>query len=448
MEQMNKKKVLILGAAGRDFHNFNVFYRDNASFDVVAFTAAQIPDIDGRKYPSCLSGPLYPEGIPIFPEESMEDLITNHDIDEVVMAYSDLPYDHVMQLGSRALAKGADFRLMGPKTCTIKSAKPLIAICASRTGSGKSQVSRKIAKMLKSRGYRVAAIRHPMPYGDLSRQVCQRFETYEDLDRQETTIEEREEYEPHIDNGIIVFAGVDYGKIIAEAEKEADIVIWDGGNNDFSFYEADLYITVVDPLRSGNELSYYPGEANVRMADVCIINKVDTACGEEVHRVRNNVLAVNPDATIIEAASPIYVADPSMIRGRRVLVVEDGPTVTHGEMPYGAGYVAAQKFGAAEIVDPRPFLQGSLKGTFATYAHLERVLPAMGYGTEQVRDLEATIRAADCDTVIMGTPIDLTRVMSIEKPYTRVTYELEEVGIPKLEDFLGPFIEKECRKGV
>ncbi len=337
---------------------------------------------------------------------------------------------------------------MGPKTSTIKSAKPLIAICASRTGSGKSQVSRKIAKMLKAQGFRVAAIRHPMPYGDLSRQVCQRFETYDDLDRQKTTIEEREEYEPHIDNGIIVFAGVDYGKIIEEAEKEADIIIWDGGNNDFSLYEADLYITVVDPLRSGNELSYYPGEANVRMADVCIINKVDTACGDEVHRVRNNVIAVNPDAVIIEAASPIAVSDPGMIRGKRVLVVEDGPTVTHGEMKYGAGYVAAQKYGAAEIVDPRPFLQGSLKATFKKYSHLEQVLPAMGYGSGQIGDLEETVRAADCDAVVMGTPIDLTRVMRIEKPYVRVTYELEEVGIPKLGDVLAPFIEKECKKGV
>ena len=445
---MKKTKIIILGAAGRDFHNFNVFYRDNAACDVVAFTAAQIPDIDGRKYPPGLSGPLYPHGIPIFPEQELEALIEQHDVDEVIMAYSDLPYDHVMQLGSRVLAKGADFRLMGPKTSTIKSAKPLIAICASRTGSGKSQVSRKIAKMLKAQGFRVAAIRHPMPYGDLSKQVCQRFETYQDLDRQKTTIEEREEYEPHIDNGIIVFAGVDYGKIIEEAEKEADIVIWDGGNNDFSFYEADLYITVVDPLRSGNELSYYPGEANVRMADVCIINKVDTACGDEVHRVRNNVIAVNPDAVIIEAASPITVSDPGMIRGKRVLVIEDGPTVTHGEMKYGAGYVAARKYGAAEIVDPRPFLQGSLKATFHRYSHLERVLPAMGYGAEQIRDLEETVRAADCDVVVMGTPIDLTRVMRIEKPYVRVTYELEEVGFPKLGDVLAPFIEKECKKGV
>ncbi len=445
---MQKTKIIILGAAGRDFHNFNVFYRENASCEVVAFTAAQIPDIDGRKYPPGLSGPLYPNGIPIFPEYELEALIKQHDVDEVVMAYSDLPYEDVMQLGSRVLAKGPDFRLMGPKTSTIKSAKPLIAICASRTGSGKSQVSRKIAKLLKARGFRVVAIRHPMPYGDLSKQVCQRFETYGDLDQQETTLEEREEYEPHIDNGIIVFAGVDYGKIIEAAEKEADIVIWDGGNNDFSFYEADLYITVVDPLRSGNELSYYPGEANVRMADVCIINKVDTACGEEVHRVRNNVRAVNPDATIIEAASPISVADPGMIRGKRVLVVEDGPTVTHGEMKYGAGYVAAQKYGAAEIVDPRPFLQGSLKATFQKYPHLERVLPAMGYGSGQIGDLEATVRAADCDVVVMGTPIDLTRVMRIEKPYVRVTYELEEVGLPKLEDVLNPFIEKECKKGV
>ena len=443
---MERKKIIILGAAGRDFHNFNVHFRDNESYDVVAFTAAQIPDIDGRMYPGCLAGHLYPNGIPIYPESALETLIVEHDVDEVIMAYSDLPYGRVMQLGSRVLAKGADFTLMGPKSTMLTSTKPVIAICASRTGSGKSQVSRKIARMLKGQGYRVAAIRHPMPYGDLSRQVCQRFETYEDLDRQKTTIEEREEYEPHIDNGILVFAGVDYERILRAAEQEADVIIWDGGNNDFSFYHADLYLTVVDPLRSGNELSYYPGEANVRMADVCIINKIDTACGEEVRRVRSNIMALNPDAVIIEAASPITVDDPSLIRGKRVLVIEDGPTMTHGGMAYGAGYVAAQKYGAKEIVDPRPHLAGALVDTFMAYPHLSEVLPAMGYGAQQVRDLEATVRSVPCDTVVMGTPIDLTRVMKIDKPYVRVAYELEEVGTPTLGDVLAPFL-KEVKKG-
>jgi len=443
---MERKKIIILGAAGRDFHNFNVHFRDNESYDVVAFTAAQIPDIDGRMYPGCLAGHLYPNGIPIYPESALETLIVEHDVDEVIMAYSDLPYGRVMQLGSRVLAKGADFTLMGPKSTMLTSTKPVIAICASRTGSGKSQVSRKIARMLKGQGYRVAAIRHPMPYGDLSRQVCQRFETYEDLDRQKTTIEEREEYEPHIDNGILVFAGVDYERILRAAEQEADVIIWDGGNNDFSFYHADLYLTVVDPLRSGNELSYYPGEANVRMADVCIINKIDTACGEEVRRVRSNIMALNPDAVIIEAASPITVDDPGLIRGKRVLVIEDGPTMTHGGMAYGAGYVAAQKYGAKEIVDPRPHLAGALVDTFMAYPHLSEVLPAMGYGAQQVRDLEATVRSVPCDTVVMGTPIDLTRVMKIDKPYVRVAYELEEVGTPTLGDVLAPFL-KEVKKG-
>ncbi|MCC7568000.1 MAG: cyclic 2,3-diphosphoglycerate synthase [Candidatus Methanofastidiosa archaeon] len=443
---MERKKIIILGAAGRDFHNFNVHFRDNESYDVVAFTAAQIPDIDGRMYPGCLAGHLYPNGIPIYPESALETLIAEHDVDEVIMAYSDLPYGRVMQLGSRVLAKGADFTLMGPKSTMLTSTKPVIAICASRTGSGKSQVSRKIARMLKGQGYRVAAIRHPMPYGDLSRQVCQRFETYEDLDRQKTTIEEREEYEPHIDNGILVFAGVDYERILRAAEQEADVIIWDGGNNDFSFYHADLYLTVVDPLRSGNELSYYPGEANVRMADVCIINKIDTACGEEVRRVRSNIMALNPDAVIIEAASPITVDDPGLIRGKRVLVIEDGPTMTHGGMAYGAGYVAAQKYGAKEIVDPRPHLAGALVDTFMAYPHLSEVLPAMGYGAQQVRDLEATVRSVPCDTVVMGTPIDLTRVMKIDKPYVRVAYELEEVGTPTLGDVLAPFL-KEVKKG-
>lgn len=440
--RMAKKKVVILGAAGRDFHNFNVHFRDDPAYEVVAFTAAQIPDIYNRKYPSELAGELYPGGIPIHQEEELEGLITGHGIDEVVMAYSDLPYSHVMQLGSRVLAAGADYRLMGPNTTMLTSSKPLISVCATRTGSGKSQVSRKIAQYLKGKGFKVVAIRHPMPYGDLDAQRCQRFASYGDLDRYDTTIEEREEYEPHIDNGIVVYAGVDYEQIIREAEKEADIVLWDGGNNDFSFYRSDLYIVVADPLRSGNELSYYPGEANARMADVCIINKVDTASGEEVRRVRNNLLDVNPDATIIEAASPISVTDPSLIKGKRALVIEDGPTVTHGDMEYGAGYVAAQKYGAKEIVDPRPYLHGSLKETFAAYPHLTKVLPAMGYGDKQVRDLQQTVAAAECDVVVMGTPIDLTRIMDIGKPYVRIHYELQEVGKPDLDEVLGAFLKK------
>jgi predicted GTPase len=442
---MEKKKVVIIGAAGRDFHNFNVHFRDDPQYEVVAFTAAQIPDIYDRKYPSKLAGELYPEGIPIYQESELERLIAENNIDEAIMAYSDLPYSHVMQLGSRVLAAGADYRLMGPNTTMLSSSKPLISVCATRTGSGKSQVSRKVAHYLTVRGYKVVAIRHPMPYGDLDAQRCQRFASYDDLDRYETTIEEREEYEPHIDNGIVVYAGVDYGQIIREAEKEADIILWDGGNNDFSFYKSDLYIVVADPLRSGNELSYYPGEANVRMADVCIINKVDTASGEEVRRVRNNLLEVNPDATIIEAASPISVTDPSMIKNKRALVIEDGPTVTHGDMAYGAGYVAAQKYGAKEIVDPRPYLHGSLKETFETYPHLTKVLPAMGYGEKQVRDLQQTVAAADCDVVVMGTPIDLTRIMDIGKPYVRIHYELQEVGKPDLKEVLGAFLQK---KGI
>ncbi|MBN1785595.1 MAG: GTPase [Candidatus Methanofastidiosa archaeon] len=439
---MKKRKVIILGAAGRDFHNFNVFFRDNPNYDVVAFTAAQIPDIENRSYPRELSGKLYPEGIGIHPEEEMEELVRRFDADEVVMAYSDLPYERVMKLGSRALAAGADFKLMGPRSTMIAPHKPLISVCASRTGSGKSQVSRKIAAILKKRGLKVVAIRHPMPYGVLNRQACQRFETYKDLDKQNCTIEEREEYEPHIDMGTIVYAGVDYELILKEAEKEADIIIWDGGNNDFSFYRSDLNIVVVDPLRSGNELTYYPGETNVRMADVCIINKIDTASGDEVFRVMNNVINLNPRVTIVEAASPISVEHPELIRGRRVLVVEDGPTMTHGDMKYGAGYIVARKYGAASIVDPRPYLVGSLKETFDKYPNIGTVLPAMGYGEEQVKDLQETIDNVDCDTVVVGTPIDLTRVMRIKKPYVRTHYRLEEIGDVDLESIIGEFLKK------
>ncbi len=440
---MNKTKVIILGAAGRDFQNFNVYFKDNSKYDVVCFTAAQIPDIDKRRYPSKLTGDLYPEGIPIYPEADLEKLIKKNKIDRVIMAYSDLPYDHVMQLGSRVLAAGADYWIMGPKTTMIKCNKPLISVCASRTGSGKSQVTRKIALQLKEMGYRVVVIRHPMPYGNLQEQECQRFSTYKDLDKYNTTIEEREEYEPHIDNGFVVFAGVNYEKIIREAEMEADIILWDGGNNDFSFYVSDLYIVVLDPLRSGNELTYYPGEANVRMADVCIINKIDTACGEEVRRVRKNISMINPGAEIIEAASPVTINNPDLIKEKRVLVIEDGPTVTHGGMGYGAGYIAAQKYGVKEIVDPRPFLVGSLKETFEKYPHLEHVVPAMGYNKSQVRDLQDTITATNCDAVVMGTPIDLTRIMKIHKPYVRVHYDLEEIGNLNLKKILEDFVNKE-----
>lgn len=431
---MKRTKVIILGAAGRDFHNFNVFFRDNPSYEVVAFTAAQIPDIEKRYYPKELSGELYPNGIPIHPEDDLEELVSRYGAEEVIMAYSDLPHEKVMQLGSRALAAGADYRLMGPGSTMLRSKKPIISVCAARTGSGKSQVSRKLASILKRMGLKVVVIRHPMPYGVLRKQACQRFETYADLEKNECTIEEREEYEPHIDMGTIVYAGVDYGLILAEAEKEADVIIWDGGNNDFSFYRSDLYIVVVDPLRSGNELTYYPGETNVRMADLCIVNKVDTASGDEVLRVINNIYNLNPRARIIEAASPISVDDPSLIKGKRVLVVEDGPTITHGGMKYGAGYIVARKYGAKEIVDPRPYLVGSLERTFKKYPHIENVLPAMGYSEEQVRDLQETIRNVKCDTVVAGTPIDLDRIMEIGKPHVRAHYRLDEIGDLNLED--------------
>jgi len=438
---MNRTKVIILGAAGRDFHNFNVYFRGNQDYEVVAFTAAQIPDIEKRYYPKELSGGLYPEGIPIYPEEEMEDLIEKYGADEVIMAYSDLPYEKVMQLGSRALASGADFRLMGPNSTMLDSTKPVISVCASRTGSGKSQVSRRLASILKGMGYKVVAVRHPMPYGVLRKQACQRFETYEDLDRHDCTIEEREEYEPHIDMGTVVYAGVDYEMILRKAEKEADVIIWDGGNNDFSFYCSDLYIVVLDPLRSGNELSYYPGEANVRMADICIVNKIDTASGDQVLRVINNIFKLNPTAKIIEAASPISIDDPSMIKGKRVLVVEDGPTVTHGDMGFGAGYIVARKYGAKEIVDPRPYLVGSLKETFEKYPHLENVLPAMGYGDEQVKDLQETIRRTECDSVVAGTPIDLDRIIKIDKPHVRAHYKLDEIGDLTLENVINEFMK-------
>jgi predicted GTPase len=433
---MPKDKVVIMGAAGRDFHNFNVYFRDNAAYEVVAFTATQIPNIEGRRYPAALAGPLYPNGIPIHPESDLPQLIREHQVDQVVFAYSDISHETVMHRASVALAAGADFRLLGPRATMLKSTKPVVAICAVRTGSGKSQTTRAVAGALREMGKRVVAVRHPMPYGDLAKQAVQRFATYDDLVKHETTIEEREEYEPHLARGTIVYAGVDYEKILRQAETEADIVLWDGGNNDFAFYQPDLLIVIADPHRPGHELTYHPGETNLRMADVVVINKVDTASGENVNQVRANIRAANPDATIIEAASPIFVDDPAAIRGKRVLVVEDGPTLTHGGMAYGAGVVAAQKFGAREIVDPRPYAVGSIKETYAKYPTTGTVLPAMGYGEQQVKELEATINATPVDLVLIATPIDLRRVVNIKHPTDRVRYELQEIGQPTLRDIL------------
>jgi predicted GTPase len=425
-----------MGAAGRDFHNFNVYFRDNSEYQVVAFTATQIPDIEGRTYPAELAGKLYPNGIPIYHESDLENLILEHQIDQVIFAYSDVPHNYVMNKASLVLAAGADFRLMGVRVTQIKSSKPVIAVCAVRTGSGKSQTSRRVSKILRNLGYRVAAVRHPMPYGDLVKQTVQRFATYEDLEIHNCTIEEREEYEPHIENGVIVYAGVDYEQILRQAEKEVDIVLWDGGNNDLSFYVSDLLIVVADPHRPGHELTYYPGETNSRLADVIVINKVDTAAPENVITVRENIRQENPDAIFIEAASPLFVDDPAAIQGKRVLVIEDGPTLTHGEMAYGAGWVAARRFGAAEIIDPRPYAVGSILDTYAKYPTTGKVLPAMGYGQQQIKELGETINSADVDLVIIGTPIDLTRIVKIDKPTQRVRYELQEIGQPTLEDII------------
>jgi len=433
---MSAIRTLIMGAAGRDFHNFNVFFRDNPDYEVVAFTAAQIPDIEGRTYPAELAGKLYPKGIPIFAETDLLKLIGEKKVDAVVFAYSDVPHEVVMHKASAVLAAGADFWLMGMKTTQLKSTKPVVSVCAVRTGSGKSQTTRRVSLILRSMGYKVAAIRHPMPYGDLVKQAVQRYADYSDLDKHECTIEEREEYEPHLDNGVIVYAGVDYEKILRQAEQEVDIILWDGGNNDFSFYVPDLSIVVADPHRPGHELSYHPGETNVIAADVFVINKVDTADAENVIKVRQNLRLLNPNAIVVEAASPLFVDDPDGIRGKRVLVIEDGPTLTHGEMAYGAGYVAARRFGAAEIVDPRPFAVRSIKATYEKYPKTGPILPAMGYGEEQTRDLEATINKSDVDLVIIGTPIDLMRVIKINKPAQRVRYELQEIGQPTLEDIL------------
>jgi len=433
------QRVLILGAAGRDFHNFNTYFRDNPDFQVVAFTAAQIPDIDGRTYPAVLAGPRYPDGIPIEAEEDFERLVRDLDIDLVVFAYSDVTHEKVMHLASRAIAAGADYLLLGARHTMVESVKPLVAVCAARTGSGKSQTSRRVAEILTAQGKKVVVIRHPMPYGDLAAQAVQRFATYEDLEKHQVTIEEREEYEPHIDAGRIVYAGVDYEAILRQAEQEADVVIWDGGNNDLAFYKPDLYITVVDPHRPDHAARYHPGEANVRMADVLVINKVDTASLQQVETARAVARELNPDAVVIEAASPLFIEGDEQIRGKRVLVVEDGPTLTHGEMAYGAGWVAARRHGAAEIIDPRPWAAGSIGDTFEKYPTTGDVLPAMGYGAEQTAELQQTIADTPADLVVIGTPIDLRRLIEIDKPTVRVRYELQEIGSPTLADVLEGF---------
>lgn len=430
-----------MGAAGRDFHNFNVYFRNNSNYEIVAFTATQIPDIAGRKYPAELSGFLYTEGIPIYSEEELPDLIRGKQIDQVILAYSDLPHQYVMDKASIVLASGADFRLMGPKNTMLKSNLPVVSICAVRTGCGKSQTTRKVTDILKNKGYKIAVIRHPMPYGDLREQIWQRYESYADLDRYNCTIEEREEYEPHLDRGNILYAGVDYQEILKRAEKDADIIVWDGGNNDLPFYKPDLHIVVTDPHRAGHEMTYYPGEANLRMADVVVMNKIDTADSDKINKLRENIHQLAPKAILIEAASPLTIDHPELIRGKRVLVVEDGPTLTHGEMKFGAGIVAAQKYGAKEIIDPRPYALGTIKDTYIKYSEIGTLLPAMGYGKKQIQELEDTINAVDCDIVIIGTPIDLSRIIKINKKSIRVKYELQEIGKPDLEEVLSQKIK-------
>ena len=437
------EKVIIMGAAGRDFHNFNVYFRDNPRYRVVAFTAAQIPDIDGRAYPPELAGKLYPNGIPIEAEEDLPRLIAEHDVETCVFSYSDISHEDVMHKAALVNACGADFKMLGERLTQVKSTKPVVAICAVRTGCGKSQTTRRVSEHLQAAGLKVAAIRHPMPYGDLAKQAVQRFATLEDLKTHDCTIEEMEEYEPHIVRGNVIYAGVDYEAIIRAAENDpdgCDVIVWDGGNNDFSFYEAELAVTVVDPHRPGHELRYYPGEVNLRTADVVVINKVDSADLAGIEEVRANIAAVNPRAKVIDGASALRLEDPSVVDGKRVLVVEDGPTLTHGEMKIGAGVVAARKHGAAEFVDPRPYLVGRLNETFETYPDIGTILPAMGYGEEQLRDLEATINRTDCDAVVVGTPIDLSRVVKIAKPHTRVYYDLQEIGKPDLGDILDAFV--------
>lgn len=442
---METKNIIIIGAAGRDFHNFNTYYRDNDAYHVVAFTAAQIPDIDGRKYPSELAGDLYPAGIPIYSQDALPKLIKELDVDECVFAFSDISYDDVMGISAVVNAAGADFKLLGPNSTMLKSNKPVISVTAVRTGTGKSQTSRKIIETLLEHDLKVVAIRHPMPYGDLIAQRVQRFATIEDLEKHACTIEEMEEYEPHVERGNIIYAGVDYAAILEAAENDpdgCDVIVWDGGNNDFSFYEPDLAVTVLDPHRPGHELKYYPGEVCLRTTDVAIINKVDSAPAESIEIVENNIKAASPNSKIIKAESTITVDKPELITGKRVLIVEDGPTLTHGEMKIGAGTIAAERLDAAEIIDPAPYLVGSLTDTFKKYKHIENLLPAMGYGEQQLKDLEETINNADCDAVIIGTPIDLSRVISINKPTARVHYELNEVDGPNLNEILGEFIQK------
>lgn len=433
---MKRTRVIIMGAAGRDFHNFNVYYRDKEEYEVVAFTATQIPNIDNRIYPPELAGKLYPQGIKIYHEDELTDLIKKFNVDEVVFAYSDVPFEHVMTKASEANAAGASFRLFGVDQTMLKSTKPVVAVLAVRTGCGKSQTSRYVANLLKQAGKKVAAIRHPMPYGDLNAQRVQRFATIEDLHKYNCTIEEMEEFEPHIVNGTIVYAGVDYEDILRQAEKEVDVILWDGGNNDTPFYKPDLTITVTDPLRPGHELKYYPGNTSLRIADIAIINKISSAKKEDIETVRNNIKKVNPKAIIIEADSPIEVEDPELIKGKRVLVVEDGPTLTHGEMKFGAGVVASLNNGAKELVDPRPFAVESIQETYRTYPDIGTLLPAMGYGKKQMQDLEETINRSDCDVVVIGTPIDLRRVIKINKPATRVKYYLKELSTPTIADIL------------
>jgi len=431
-----KKKVIIMGAAGRDFHNFNVYYRNNPNYDVIAFTATQIPDIDGRKYPATLCGPDYPKGIPIYAEAELPELIKKYNVDEVVFAYSDVTHEYVMSKASWVMAMGPDFKLMGPRSTMIKSTKPVISICAVRTGCGKSQTTRRVSEILIAAGKKVVAVRHPMPYGDLAKQKVQRFSTLQDLKKHKCTIEEMEEYEPHIMRGVTVYAGVDYEAILREAEKEADIILWDGGNNDLSFYVSDLEIVVVDPHRPNHEIMYHPGETNLRRADVIVINKMETADAEAIEVVRQNIRRLNPDAIVVDGASPLFIEQPLLLKGKRALVVEDGPTLTHGEMQYGAGFVAAQKFGASEIVDPRPFVVGEIEQTFKKYPGIGPILPAMGYGKKQIRDLEKTINRAKVDVVVIATPIDLGRIIKIKKPHVRVSYELQEIGHPSLKNVL------------
>jgi predicted GTPase len=436
---MAKTRVIIMGAAGRDFHNFNVFFRNNPDYEVVAFTATQIPFIEDRKYPAVLSGELYPQGIPIFPEEELFDLMKKENVEQVILAYSDLSHHTVMHKASDILAKGADFRLMGANTTMLKSSKPVVSVCAVRTGCGKSQTSRKVAEVLSDMGKKVVAIRHPMPYGDLAAQRVQRYATLDDLKKYKCTIEEMEEYEPYVVRGMIIYAGVDYEAILREAEKEADIILWDGGNNDLPFYHPDLEIVVVDPHRPNHEIGYYPGESNFRRADVIVINKLDSADSENVAIVREHIRQENPDAIVIDAASPLYLENSEQIRGKRVLAIEDGPTLTHGEMKYGAGVVAAKKYGAKELVDPRPFAVGTIADAFKKYPEVGTLLPALGYSDQQIKDLQDTIDKVDCDLIVIGTPIDLRRIVKLKKPAIRVRYELQEIGKPDLKDVLKRF---------